>query len=437
MIIWAEVSDMIFTITFYIYLVISTLLFLLRQQRRSWFPLRFLLTALIGLVCVVLFNTNMVGTARNLTAFSVALLSTTVLAYFCFQVTFTEALFCSVGGYGIQFIQSTLAEMVERAIPGAYPYLEYFRFLSALIVLPVCYFLFCRQLKKGRNIDLSKRPMLILLIAVVLIEIIICYNLRQEWKISSNPAFIISDCLMIVICSFCLLTIQFTLLLKKNLEDELEVQQQMLRKEQNQYHISKEIIDTINQKCHDMRHQIHAIGKNARIDPVALAEMEDAIGIYDALGQTGSKALDIILAEKALVCHDRGIEINCMADGEKLAFMRDTDIYSLFGNILENAIHAVQELDPEQRTISLTIKMHGTFLSVNSHNRYTGQIIMENDRPVTASSDTANRGFGTKSITAITQKYGGTVSFQAKDGLFNLNILIPINDYPAESAAKQ
>lgn len=421
----------IYIYTFYLYLVASTVLFLLPQQRRRDFPVRFLLITLAGIFCVVTTRHQISnGYLSNLVSFTLALSFMTLLSHGCFRITWSEAIFCAVGGYSIQFIQSTLAESVERAIPGAKPYLELLKLISALIILPLCYFLFCRKLKKGQNVDISKRPLLLLLAAAVLTEIIICYNLRQQWKASGDPMFIFSDCALLIICSFCLLTIQFTLLRSKNLETELAVQQQMLRKEQNQYQISKEIIDTVNRKCHDMRHQIHTIGRSASLDPTALEEMEDAIRIYDALYQTGSKALDIILAEKALLCQNNGIVISCMADGAKLSFMNDTDIYSLFGNLLENAIHAVQELEPERKHIGLIIKGHGSMLSCSAYNCFTGDIFFENGLPVTASTDTMNRGFGVKSIVMIVRKYGGTVTFQAKDGIFNLNILFPL-DYEA------
>ncbi len=414
--------------TFYIYLTISTVLFLLPQQRRSFFPLRLLLAFFVGMICFVFARTGITDAQlSNLASFSLALASMTLLAEFCYKIAWNEAVFCAVGGYSIQFIQSTFGEMLHRTIPGGSSYIEPLRFLSAMLVLPLCYILFCRRLKKGQNVDLHKTSLLVLLIAAVLIEIILCFNLRQAWKSSGNPVFIISDCSLLLICSFCLLTIQFTLLVKKNLEDELDVLQRLLRKEQSQYQFSKEIIDTVNRKCHDMRHQIHTIGRSVRIDPTALEEMEGAIRIYDALYQTGNKALDIILAEKILLCQDNDIEIHCMADGEKLGFMSDTDIYSLFGNLLDNAIHAVQPLEPDLRAIGLSVVCHGTLLSVNSHNRYSGEVIFEDGIPVTSSTDFLNRGFGVKSIVMIVEKYGGTVSFQAKDGFFNLNILFPLD----------
>lgn len=413
--------------TFYIYLVISTILFLLPQQRKDCFLPRFLVIVLVGMFCVAFVNSCLTGFVRNLLTFPLALIAMTLLGRFCYDIAWSEAVFCSVGGYSIQFIQSTLAELVERAIPGAHPYLELLRLLAALLVLPTCYFLFCRKLKKGQNVNLKNGATLFLLIGAVMIEIILCYNLRQEWKVTDNTVFLISDCLLIIICSFCLLTIQFSLLVQKDLESELAIQQQLLRKEQNQYQLSKDIVDNVNRKCHDMRHQIHTIGSSARLDPEALREMESVISIYDAMYQTGCPALDIILAEKALIGQASGIVINCIADGSKLNFMSDTDIYSLFGNLLENAIHAVQALDPEKRIIGLSIRSRGALLSINAYNCYSGEVLMEDGIPVTASDDTLNRGFGVKSIAAIVKKYGGTVTFQAKEGIFDLNILFSLD----------
>lgn len=58
------------------------------------------------------------------------------------------------------------------------------------------------------------------------------------------------------------------------------------------------------------------------------------------LVHTGNDALDAILSEKGLACEQGGIAFRCMADGAAVGFMAPTDIYSLFGNALDNAIEA-------------------------------------------------------------------------------------------------
>lgn len=275
--------------------------------------------------------------------------------------------------------------------------------------------------------NIRKLPVLLLLSGVTFVEIVLSsFTYAQADSVTLDVSYF-SSMFTNIICSIAFLVIQFSLLNTRTLEYDLDILRQLWQKEQNQYQLSKDITDAVNRKCHDMRHQIRSIGRNAQIDPSALEEMEDSIRIYDTLYQTGNKALDIILAEKVLQCQDTGISIQCMADGEKLNFMRDTDIYSLFGNLLENAIHAVQTLEPQQQTIGLTVVCHGELLSINSHNRYSGDVIFENGIPVTASTDVMNRGFGVKSISTIVEKYGGTICFQAKDGIFNLDILFHLN----------
>ena len=312
---------------------------------------------------------------------------------------------------------------------------EYFLFQTVLTAaaLPMVYFYFGRKLKRGQNLDLDRRSLLPLVVGAVIAEIVLCYSLRLAWMASNDQAHMAYDAVLLILCSVFILVILFSLLVQRNLEDELKIIDQLRRKDQDQYQLTSETIDQINQKCHDMRHQIRTIGQSAQVTPEALDEMERTIDIYDSMVSTGCRALDIILTEKSLYCQRNNIVIRCIADGSALNHLRDVDIYSLFGNLLDNAIHAVQELDEERRVISLTVKLRGELLSVNSYNCYAGEMTMRDGVPVTR-GDPHYHGFGTKSIVAIVTKYGGTVSFQARDGVFNLNMLFPLSDIQPDAA---
>ena len=192
----------------------------------------------------------------------------------------------------------------------------------------------------------------------------------------------------------------------------------------------------INIKCHDMKHQIHQLRHSGSITNEALKEVENSIDIYDSIVKTGCDALDVILAEKSPFCQKNSISINCIVDGEKLSFIRETDIYSLFGNLLDNAIRSVMELEKEKRVISLTVKSRGQLLSVNSHNLYTGELHFENGIPKTTNSNKDIHGFGIKSMMMTVQKYGGNLSLQANDGTFNVNILFNLPDQNAMPVKK-
>ncbi len=420
-------SNLWSSLLFLIVLLLSNLVFLIRLDRRSYFVLRLAVSVLAGwALSAYVFTFREDSLVLNGVAFTIALAATVPIARFCFVISWSDALFCAVAGYSVQFIQSTVNEFIIRVFSPSIGVFMYLRFPITLIILVGAYFLFGRQIQTGQNLDITKWRQMLLLVAAILTEILLCNALRQFWIWPTLVLNTACSMLLLLVCSIVILALQFSLLRRKTLANELEVVNQMWRRAQVQYELSKETIDSINRKCHDMRHQIRQIGRSEHINPEAIRQMEHSIDIYDSLYKTGNQALDTILAEKALFCQDNGIAIDCMADGEKLGFMDDTDIYSLFGNIIENTIYAVSEVPEEQRTIGLNIVAHGELLSIRQRNAFSGEVTMKNGLPVTRSRDTANHGIGTRSISMIVQKYGGTVSFQARDGIFRVNILIPL-----------
>lgn len=419
---------MINSLRFYVTLTASTLIFLWQQKRRCYWLLSMVALLAAGLLFMTTMNYHMPGgNTKNLLVFGGAMLVIVAMALVCFEIRWEEAVFSAVAGYSMQFVISLAGEMCFRYFSLNSPAFFLCQSLITVALMPVGYFCFGRKLKRGQNMDLDRRSMLPLLVGAVMVEIVLCYNLRQRWIANPNPIFMICDASLLGLCSIFILIIQFSLLVQRNLEDELKIINQMWRKDYDQYQIASETIEQINYKCHDMRHQIRTIGQSANVTPEALEEMEKAISIYDSMFQTGCRVLDIILTEKSLYCQKNNIVIKCIADGSALCFIRDADIYSLFGNLLDNAIHAVQELEAERRIISLTVKLCGELLSINSYNCYVGEMVMQDGLPVT-SGDPKYHGFGTKSMVAIVNKYGGTVSFQARDGVFNLNMLFSLSD---------
>ena len=165
------------------------------------------------------------------------------------------------------------------------------------------------------------------------------------------------------------------------------------------------------------------------MDKNYLKEIESAIMMYDSLSTTGNPALDVIISEKRLLCEKYGIIIASIIDGKVLNYIDDTDIYSLFGNILDNAMKAVSELEnKEQRIINLNVTMKGDMIVIHQDNGFVGDIKFEDGLPVTTNENKDIHGFGVSSIRYITQKYGGSLSFVVNNGFFELNILLPIKN---------
>ncbi len=115
-----------------------------------------------------------------------------------------------------------------------------------------------------------------------------------------------------------------------------------------------------------------------------------------------------------------------MMKGKLLSFMKQSDIYSLFGNAVDNAIKAVERLsDDERRYISVRVRSEKGMIVIHFENYYEGNLTFHKGMPQTTKEDKRYHGFGMKSIRMIVEKYQGHFSVKAQEGIFTLNILLP------------
>ena len=232
-------------------------------------------------------------------------------------------------------------------------------------------------------------------------------------------------------CSILLLLIQFGMFEWSELEKENKIMEQILHIEKEQHKMSKENIELINRKCHDLKHQISALRhmNNINEQEENIKELENAIMIYNTKMKTGNEALDIILAEKKLYCEKYNIKFSCIADGSKLDFMKPADVYSLFGNALDNAIESVCKVeDNKKRIISLNISSRGNCLVIHMYNYFEELLSYKEGLPVTTKENKDYHGYGIKSMRYITEKYGGTISIKDNNNIFKINLLFPLEN---------
>ena len=195
------------------------------------------------------------------------------------------------------------------------------------------------------------------------------------------------------------------------------------------YLLSRESIDMVNQKYHDLKHQIALLKTQAESGRASdmLGQIERDIQSYEARNQTGNAVLDAMLTNKSLYCQQHGIELRFITDGKLLDFMEDVDICALFGNMLDNAIEGVERLDdPGKRLIRLYVVGENQFLRIRIENYCEERVHFQDGMPVTTKRDKRYHGFGMKSMQRTVAKYGGSMVAGQNDNWFELKILIPL-----------
>lgn len=430
---------------FMIELLLAEALFAVHLKRKKGFAWRIILSLVICSLVAYFFPIPVYNAAYCSFLFFSLFALVMLCLKFCFKESWINTLFVGIAGYTTQHIAFVFYEFIVNAfnlnnglplnfyaseqsgyLPFSTPLTELIYLFDYIIVYWSIYMIFGSQLKKSETLRLKSVTMMILVTVILLVDIIlssiITYYAQEDYNRFYGAMLNIFN----ILCCCFVLYIQFEIPVRTKLEEDLEIITRLHAKEEEQYIISEESINLINLKCHDLKHQIHNIGSQNAIGETVLKEIEEIVEVYDSVVKTGNKALDIILTEKSLLCNSKGIKITCIADGERIAFMRDSDIYSLFGNILDNAIEAVERLEEEKRTIGFTMKKVNEFLVINVHNYFQGVLAFEGGLPRTTKQGIGYHGFGMKSIQIICEKYEGDLSISVEDDIFNLNILFPI-----------
>ncbi len=94
---------------------------------------------------------------------------------------------------------------------------------------------------------------------------------------------------------------------------------------------------------------------------------------------------------------------------------------SILSNALDNAINAVTDLPPRQRTVSLMLKGADGKLLLSVKNPIGKNPVFSDGLPV---SSKKGHGYGTQSIRYLTEKLGGNCQFTVNDGYFITRVII-------------
>lgn len=203
--------------------------------------------------------------------------------------------------------------------------------------------------------------------------------------------------------------------------------QNFIQSRKQYYEVSQKGILSLQIKCHDLKHQISLIRSAEGQQQFAehLAKLSDTIDEYNTVVDSGNKNVDVVLTEKNIICSANGVRFTYIIDGTLFDFLSEMEIYSLFGNIMDNALEGMEHVAcPEKRFISLKAARRGDMVVLSEENYLEGALEFKDGIPMTTKKEKTQHGFGIRSIMHIVHAYHGNVSIRAKNGTFRLTIFM-------------
>ncbi len=414
-------------------------LFARRFERRDFFLVRIILTLLEGMVvCYLLaiwYTEADSLLVRVLCYSAITVLNFTALM-FCWRDDIEEMLLAFCSGMAAYQFTNKLYPLLQnlRGIndretlallhPGdaSISNLDWTLFFGFhLLSIVVLALLFTPKNRLVNNRRTTRNVIILSIATITLVNILICISRVYEGE---SPMLNIVTKILYVGFSFTILTICAGIFSQSEQEKQIGVLHQLWRQDRAQFESVKANMDVINMKCHDLKHILDRI--EDKLTGEEAASLREAIQFYDANIKTGNEVLDVVLCEKAMTCQKSGISFSCMADGEKLDFLTPVQTYTLFGNIIDNAVEAVKPLPLEERVISLSCWEEKDSLVVEESNYFSGRLELDHGLPATSKGDSSRHGFGTKSIQYIAAQYGGTMDIKVVDNMFFLTVRFPL-----------
>lgn len=308
------------------------------------------------------------------------------LVWSCWEISGKELLFAGVVAYATQHLAFSLTQVLEYLLNlrgyGAAGAVWYYGLWYVLTPIAV-YWLGVRRVRREGELLERDRRMVVLACVTLFIAIIVSLLVRlcggEEYFLYLKD-FICN--LYGVLCSALSLCLLFYIPKENRLRREQQLLEQVIRVMGEQQQLSRESMDIINRKCHDIKHRLRALmemedgGERRKY----LEEIRGAMSIYDAVYQTGNAALDTVLREE----------------------------------------------DKEKRLINMRITKQMQILYIHLDNYCREPVRFEDGLPVTSKKDRENHGFGLRSIRHIAEKYYGEVVLKNQEERFILDLLLPI-----------
>lgn len=179
---------------------------------------------------------------------------------------------------------------------------------------------------------------------------------------------------------------------------------------------------------HDMKNHLLVLQtrtENPQEVRQSIQTLQEQISGFETYIHTGNDYLDILLRDKSQIAGQKQIDFSAAVRMEDGGFLDPLDISTIFGNALDNALEASEQLPQHLRLVTVKASRIRDMLVIVVENNMPAHPLTEGK---TTKQDTFAHGFGLSNIRGAVEKYDGQCTTRAVDGRFVLTVMLPVPD---------
>lgn len=400
-------------------------LFTINLEKRKYFILRNILFIFaIAFFCFIRAYFPSTTIYTKIISYFVLYLVCFAFNYFIYNATLRTILYCTIGGIIAQHTSYVLSDFFRYLIETNYHNLilaNCIYIISTVAIYTLLFFIFSFH-QDPRDYAKLQRGIIII---SSLILFVICIFVIQFFEFYRSEVSFHYYVLFVILDTTCCISIYLIQKIsytsaKKAIETEI------FKNRINQYESMQNVIEVMNIRIHDLKHQLHKIEKENSASPEAIMQLNETISKYKSFSRCGNDVIDAILTEKNIKFEKESIIFTYFLNGKLFDNFSTLDIHSIFGNALDNAIEFLITLPKENRFLTIRSFEKGNIAKVSFENTYIGKPKFNKQGLLDTTKDNSMyHGFGLKSIKSIMKKYNGSMSITIEDNTFKLQLLFP------------
>lgn len=315
-----------------------------------------------------------------------------------------------------------------------------FRYLFVILAnLSTMVVLFIMWRTKAKAYSLKKVSNVIAFVAIPLLAMMILYITMYVMILTNFQSNIIILLSIICVSMIVIAGIVWFMIARINKDNEIKTKLLLSEQKANLYKqniiSSNSQIETIKLLKHDMKNNISCI--DALIEEENYDEAHNIChsltNKYTSIGtivNTENYLLNAVLNVEIEKAKSYGIPVKISITNDLKMFKNSSDIISLIGNILDNAISYLSKNKVKNNEINFSTGYEGSYSVIKCRNNILDSVLFNNPSLKTDKKDKDNHGKGITIINSIAHKYNGDVIIKERNKEFIITVILDNRSLP-------
>lgn len=350
---------------------------------------------------------------------------------------FIVSLINTIISYGFVYSSSIISGVTFEELITK---LSLFRYLFVILAnLTTMVVLFIMWRTKAKAYSLKKVSNVIAFVAIPLLAMMILYITMYVMILTNFQSNIIILLSIICVSMIVIAGIVWFMIARINKDNEIKTKLLLSEQKANLYKqniiSSNSQIETIKLLKHDMKNNISCI--DALIEEENYDEAHNIChsltNKYTSIGtivNTENYLLNAVLNVEIEKAKSYGIPVKLSITNDLKMFKNSSDIISLIGNILDNAISYLSKNKVKNNEINFSTGYEGSYSVIKCRNNILDSVLFNNPSLKTDKKDKDNHGKGITIINSIAHKYNGDVIIKERNKEFIITVILDNRSLP-------